>query len=443
MSEFQALKAADPELLSLMSAELHRQQTTLELIASENFASPAVIEAMGSVLTNKYAEGLADKRYYGGCECVDAVEKLAIERLKTLFGAFHANVQPHSGAQANMAAFLAAGLKAGDTIMGMDLSHGGHLTHGSPVNFSGHYFKVASYGVNPETGRLDMAAVRELALKHKPKLLICGFSAYARTIDFAAFRAIADEVGAVLLGDIAHIAGLVASGHHPSPFPHCHLVTSTTHKTLRGPRGGIIMTADEAYAKAIDKAVFPGIQGGPLMHVIAAKATAFQEALSPDFKAYSAAVIANSQTLAQTLMDKGIPIVSGGTDNHLMMLDLRTLGITGKAAQNLLEWVYITANKNTIPNDPQSPFVTSGIRLGTPALTTRGLSQAAFAQVGEIIADTLKAGEQASSDTLHAIREKSIAICDAYPLYPDLTDAYGPFNTSFFVPAQAPSLASV
>jgi len=416
MRHLELLQAADPDIYNLIQKELYRQQTTLELIASENFTSLPVLEAMGTVLTNKYAEGLSGKRYYGGCEFVDEVERLARDRAKALFGCDHANVQPHSGAQANMAAFIAAGLKAGDTIMGMDLSHGGHLTHGSPVNFSGYYFHAVHYGVNPETGMIDYNVVRELAKQHRPKLLICGYSAYARTIDFKAFRDIADEVGAVLLGDIAHIAGLVVTGHHPSPFPHCHIVTTTTHKTLRGPRGGIIL-CNEDYAKAVDKALFPGIQGGPLMHVIAAKAVAFGEALQPSFKTYCGQVVTNAQTLAQTLIDTGVAIVSGGTDNHLMMVDLRQQGITGKDAQNLLETVLITANKNTIPNDPESPFVTSGIRLGTPALTTRGFDATAFAEVGRIIATALT--EKQAGDP--KLKQRVAALTAAFPLYPELT----------------------
>lgn len=415
MQHLANLYNADIDVYNIIEKELNRQQSTLELIASENFASLPVIETMGNVMTNKYAEGTPGKRYYGGCEFVDEVEDLARERVKQLFGAAHANVQPHSGAQANMAAFIAAGLKGGDTFMGMDLSHGGHLTHGSPVNFSGQYFNAVHYGVN-ENGVIDYDNVRELAKQHQPKLIICGYSAYARTIDFAKFRSIADEVGAVLMADIAHIAGLVATGHHPSPFPHCHIVTTTTHKTLRGPRGGVIMSNEE-YAKAIDKALFPGIQGGPLMHVIASKAVAFKEALSPKFKTYCGNVVSNAQTLAKTLIADDINIVSGGTDNHLMMLDLRSQNITGKEAQNLLESVLITTNKNTIPNDPESPFVTSGIRLGTPALTSRGFDATAFTEVGHIIATALKT-KQFDDASLKA-RVKTLT--DAYPLYAELS----------------------
>ncbi|MEB3206665.1 MAG: serine hydroxymethyltransferase, partial [Vampirovibrionales bacterium] len=389
-SPYAAFQQRDPEVFALMAKELERQQSTLELIASENFVSMAVMSAAATVLTNKYAEGTPGKRYYGGCHVVDEIETLAIERAKKLFGAAHANVQPHSGAQANTAAFLAAGLKPGDTILGMNLSHGGHLTHGSPVNLSGIYYTIVPYGVNPETGLIDMETVRQLAHEHRPKLIICGFSAYSRKLDFAEFRKIADEVGALLLADIAHVAGLVASGHYPSPFPHCHLVTTTTHKTLRGPRGGLIMTNGELdLIKAIDKAVFPGVQGGPLEHIIAAKAVAFLEALEPSFNAYCAQVVANAKTLSQTLTDAGIPILTGGTDNHLMTCDLRTLALTGKVAETELDRVGITANKNTVPNDPKSPFVTSGLRLGTPALTTRGLDESAFVQVGQLIAEAL------------------------------------------------------
>ena len=415
MLNLDALKASDPEIYESILAELDREQSTLEMIASENFTSIAVMQAMGSVMTNKYAEGLPHKRYYGGCEFVDKAEEIAIARAKQLFGCDHVNVQPHSGAQANMAAFLAAGLQPGDTILGMDLSHGGHLTHGSPVNFSGLFYKVASYGVNPETGRIDYDNVREIAKREKPKLIICGASAYARTIDFPKFREIADEVGALLLADIAHIAGLVVTGHHPSPFPHCHFVTTTTHKTLRGPRGGMIMS-EEKFGKAIDKAVFPGLQGGPLMHVIAAKAVSFKEALSPEFKTYSGNVVTNAQALAKALTDNGINLVSGGTDNHLMMLDLRSVSLTGKAAQNLLEDIGITTNKNTIPNDPESPFVTSGIRLGTPALTTRGFDAAAFTKVGEIVAEALK-----KKENIEYLAADVKALGQRFPLYPELS----------------------
>ncbi len=414
MMNLDILKQADPEIYESIINELHREQNTLEMIASENFTSLAVMQAMGSVLTNKYAEGLPHKRYYGGCEFADRAEELAIARAKELFGCDHANVQPHSGAQANMAVFLAAGLQPGDTVMGMDLSHGGHLTHGSPVNFSGLFYKIVSYGVNPETGFLDYDQIREIAQREKPKLIICGASAYSRTIDFEKFRVIADEVGALLMADIAHVAGLVVSGLHPSPVPHCHFVTTTTHKTLRGPRGGLIM-AQEQFAKAIDKAVFPGLQGGPLMHVIAAKAVSFKEALSPDFHDYSRRVILNARVLAETLTNNGVDIVSGGTDNHLMMLDLRKLNLTGKEAQNLLETINITANKNTIPNDPQSPFVTSGLRLGTPALTSRGFDEAAMVKIAQVIAAALK-----KSDNNEALAETIKGLSQQFPLYPEL-----------------------
>ncbi len=415
MLNLEHLRKTDPEIYEVVIKELHRQQNSLELIASENFTSLAVMEAMGTVLTNKYAEGLPDKRYYGGCEYVDVAEKLAIERAKKLFRCDHVNVQPHSGAQANMAAFLAAGLQPGDTIMGMNLSHGGHLTHGSPVNFSGLFYRVVAYGVNPETGLIDYEEVRQVARQEKPKLIICGASAYARTIDFEKFRQIADEVGALVLADIAHIAGLVVTGLHPSPVPHCQFVTTTTHKTLRGPRGGIVMCQAD-YAKAVDKAVFPGLQGGPLMHVIAAKAVSFKEALDPSFKTYAQNVVKNAQALAQALTSRDINLVSGGTDNHLMMVDLRNQNITGKAAQNLLESVGITANKNTIPNDPESPFVTSGLRLGTPALTSRGFTGAAMTEVGEVIAEALK-----KKDNIDHLSEQVRQLADRFPLYPEVT----------------------
>ncbi len=416
MLNLDILKHADPEIYESIVAELHREQSTLEMIASENFTSLAVMQAMGSVMTNKYAEGLPNKRYYGGCEFVDKAEEIAIARAKELFGCDHANVQPHSGAQANMAAFLAAGLKPGDTIMGMNLSHGGHLTHGSPVNFSGLFYNIVAYGVNPDTGLLDYDQIATLARQEKPKLIICGASAYSRVIDFVRFRQIADEVGALLMADIAHIAGLVVSGLHPSPFPHCDFVTTTTHKTLRGPRGGLIMCRADL-AKAVDKAVFPGLQGGPLMHVIAAKAVSFKEALSPAFKVYSQQVIRNAKVLAETLLANGIQIVSGGTDNHLMMLDLRSVNLTGKEAQNLLEEIGITANKNTIPNDPQSPFVTSGLRLGTPALTSRGFDENAMTELGGIIAEALKKREN-----IEHLAEAVKALGQRFPLYPEIAE---------------------
>jgi glycine hydroxymethyltransferase len=410
----QSLAAGDPAIAALIGKELHRQQTHLELIASENFASRAVMEAQGSVLTNKYAEGLPSKRYYGGCEHVDAIEELAIERAKELFGAAWANVQPHSGAQANFAVFLAL-LQPGDTILGMDLSHGGHLTHGSPVNVSGKWFKVVHYGVDEATQQLNFDTIRQLALEHKPKLIVCGYSAYPRTIDFQAFRAIADEVGAYLLADMAHIAGLVAAGVHPNPVPLCDVVTTTTHKTLRGPRGGLILCRDAEFAKQFDKAVFPGSQGGPLEHVIAAKAVAFGEALQPSFKAYAQQVVANAQALAARIQERGIDVVSGGTDNHIVLLDLRGIGMTGKVADLLVSDVHITANKNTVPFDPQSPFVTSGLRLGTAACTTRGFDEAAFREVADVIADRLLNPEDAAIE--QRCRERVAALCERFTLY--------------------------
>jgi glycine hydroxymethyltransferase len=382
-----SLAQVDPEIFSVINEELDRQRTHLELIASENTVSKAVMEAQGSVLTNKYAEGLPGKRYYGGCQFVDKAESLAIERIKKIFGADHANVQPHSGAQANFAVFLAA-IKPGDTVLGMSLDQGGHLTHGSPVNVSGKWFNIASYGVNAD-GWLDYDHLLSQAKAHKPKLIIAGASAYPRQIDFAKFAAVAKEVGALLMVDMAHIAGLVAAGIHPSPIPHAEFVTSTTHKTLRGPRGGIILCKEE-YAKQIDSAVFPGSQGGPLMHVIAAKAVAFHEALQPEFKEYQKQVVANAKSLASSLTEEKINLVSGGTDNHLVLLNLVELGLTGKEAENLLDSVGLTANKNAIPNDPQKPWITSGIRLGTPACTTRGFKEAEFYELGKIIASVLK-----------------------------------------------------
>ena len=409
-----ALAVSDPAIAALIGKELLRQQSHLELIASENFTSRAVMEAQGSVLTNKYAEGLPTKRYYGGCEHVDAIEQLAIDRAKQLFGAAWANVQPHSGAQANFAVFLAL-LQPGDTILGLDLSHGGHLTHGSPVNVSGKWFKAVHYGVDPDSQQLNMASIRQLALEHRPKLIVCGYSAYPRTIDFAAFRAIADEVGAYLLADMAHIAGLVAAGLHPSPLPHCHVVTTTTHKTLRGPRGGLILCNDAEFGKQFDKAVFPGSQGGPLEHVIAAKAVAFGEALRPEFSSYCRQVVANARALASRLQQRGIDVVSGGTDNHLVLLDLRGIGLTGKAADQLVSAVQITANKNTIPFDPQSPFVTSGLRLGTAACTSRGFDEAAFIEVADVIADRLLNPEDSGLE--QRCRERVALLCDRFPLY--------------------------
>lgn len=416
-TNFDFLTQTDPSVAGIVQRELQRQRDHLELIASENFTSPAVMAAQGSVLTNKYAEGLPQKRYYGGCEFIDQVEQLAIDRIKELFGAAHANVQPHSGAQANFAVFLAL-LQPGDTIMGMDLSHGGHLTHGSPVNVSGKWFQVCQYGVNRDTEQLDFDEIRQVALEHKPKLIICGYSAYPRTIDFAAFRQIADEVGAYLMADIAHIAGLVATGHHPNPLLHCDVVTTTTHKTLRGPRGGLIMTRDADLGKKFDKAVFPGSQGGPLEHVIAAKAVAFGEALKPEFKTYSAQVIANAQALAAQLVERGFKVVSGGTDNHLVLLDLRSIGMTGKLADRLVSEVNITANKNTVPFDPESPFVTSGLRLGSPAMTTRGMAQEEFKEIANIIADRLLNPEDEAVQ--EDCRRRVAALCEQFPLYTHL-----------------------
>jgi glycine hydroxymethyltransferase len=412
------LAETDAAIASLIGSELGRQRTHLELIASENFTSAAVMAAQGSVLTNKYAEGLPSKRYYGGCEFVDEIEQIAIDRVKQLFGATAANVQPHSGAQANFAVFLAL-LNPGDKIMGMDLSHGGHLTHGCPVSVSGKWFEPHYYTVSKETEQLDYDQIRDLAKQHKPKILICGYSAYSRTIDFAKFREIADEVGAFLMADIAHIAGLVATGHHPNPIPYCDVVTTTTHKTLRGPRGGLIMTRDAELGKKFDKAVFPGTQGGPLEHVIAGKAVAFGEALQPAFKTYCGNVIANAQALASQLQQRGFKIVSGGTDNHLMLVDLRSIGMTGKVADLLVSGVNITANKNTVPFDPESPFVTSGLRLGSPAMTTRGMGTTEFTEIANIIADRLLSPEDdtVANDCIRRID----TLCTAFPLYPHLS----------------------
>ena len=408
------LKTTDPSIASLIEKEKNRQEEHLELIASENFASRAVMEAQGSLLTNKYAEGLPEKRYYGGCEHVDAIESLAINRAKELFKAEWANVQPHSGAQANFSVFLAL-LEPGDTIMGMDLSHGGHLTHGSPVNVSGKWFNVVQYGVNPETQRLDMKEIREKAKKYLPKLIICGYSAYPREIDFEAFRKIADEVGAYLLADMAHIAGLVAAEVHPNPVPFCDVVTTTTHKTLRGPRGGLILCRDQDLGKKLDKAVFPGTQGGPLEHVISAKAVAFHEALQEDFKIYSRQIVSNAQALANQIQSRGIDVVSKGTDNHIVLLDLRSIGMTGKRADSLMSGINITANKNTVPFDPESPFVTSGLRLGSAALTTRGFNESAFKEVANLIADRLQSPENNSIEIQCQNRVRTL--CEQFPLY--------------------------
>ncbi len=406
------IEKVDPQVAEEIKLELKRQQENIELIASENFTSEAVMEACGSVLTNKYAEGKPHKRYYNGCEHIDVIEEIAQKRACELFGMDHANVQPHSGAQANMAVFMAT-MKPGDRVLSMDLSNGGHLSHGSPVNFSGLYFDVKSYGIN-ENGEIDYENVRQLAIEHKPKLIICGASNYSKVIDFKKFREIADEVGALLLADIAHIAGLVAAGIHPSPAPYCDFVTTTTHKSLRGPRGGIIM-CKEQFAKDIDKAVFPGLQGGPLEHIIAGKAVALLEASKPEFKVYAEQIVKNAKALAQGLMDEGLDIVGGMTENHLMTLDLRKTGKTGKDIANVLERVGITANKNTVPNDPQSPFVTSGIRLGTPAVTTRGFKEEDMKEVAKIIASAVFSSD--NEVALKELRAKSLDLCKKHPLY--------------------------
>ncbi|MFD1036860.1 serine hydroxymethyltransferase [Virgibacillus byunsanensis] len=407
------VKEADHQLYEAMQAEKTRQQEKIELIASENFVSEAVMEAMGSVLTNKYAEGYPDKRYYGGCEYVDIVENLARDRAKELFSAEHANVQPHSGAQANMAVYFTV-LEPGDTVLGMNLNHGGHLTHGSPVNFSGTLYNFVDYGVERETEQLDYDAVLEKAKEVQPKMIVAGASAYSRTIDFAKFREIADAVGAYLMVDMAHIAGLVATGLHPSPVPHADFVTTTTHKTLRGPRGGMILCKEE-YAKKIDKSVFPGMQGGPLMHVIAAKATSFNEALSAEFKTYSKQVVTNAKTLSDALANEGIRVVSGGTDNHLLLLDVTPLELTGKVAEKVLDDIGITTNKNTIPFDKESPFVTSGIRIGTAAVTTRGFAEAEMNEIAAIISLTLNNHEDEA--VLKEAAKRVIALTDKFPLY--------------------------
>ena len=407
------VKQQDPKVQEMIELELGRQRNKLEMIASENFVSQAVMEAQGSVLTNKYAEGYPHKRYYGGCEYVDMVEELAIERAKQLFGAEHVNVQPHSGSQANFGVYFAL-LEPGDTIMGMNLSHGGHLTHGSPVNVSGKYFNIIPYGVDAETGRIDYDEMRKIAQEHKPKMIIGGGSAYSRQIDFKTMADIAHEVGAIFMVDMAHFAGLVAAGLHPNPVEYADIVTTTTHKTLRGPRGGMIMCKEE-YAKAIDKSIFPGIQGGPLMHVIAAKAVAFGEALQPEFKEYAKQVIVNAQTLAEALQQEGFTIVSGGTDTHVLLVDLRTVGLTGKVAEHVLDEVGITCNKNTIPFDPESPFVTSGIRLGTPALTTRGLNAEDMKEIASIISLVLKEPEDAA--VLAEAKQRVATLCETYPMY--------------------------
>ncbi|HCP46576.1 MAG TPA: serine hydroxymethyltransferase [Deltaproteobacteria bacterium] len=409
-----SLALQDPEIAQALLQELERQEAGLEMIASENYVSEAVLEAQGSVLTNKYAEGLPNKRYYGGCEFVDVAEDLARQRAKDLFGCERVNVQPHSGAQANMAAYMAV-LEPGDTLMGMNLSHGGHLTHGSPVNFSGRLYNPVAYGVDESTGRIDFDQVRDQALEHRPKMIVCGASAYPRFIDFAQFRAIADEVGALLMADIAHIAGLVCTGLHPDPIPHCHFVTTTTHKTLRGPRGGMAMCTKE-FGKALNSRVFPGIQGGPLMHVIAAKAVALREASSPAFVDYAKQVVANAAALAEGLTEGGLSLVSGGTDNHLLLVDLTGSDLTGKAAEHALEAAGITVNKNTVPGETRSPFVTSGLRIGTPALTSRGMKEAEMRQIAawtiEVLNDIDDTARQAR------IREDVLQLCRNHPIYP-------------------------
>jgi len=407
-----SLREADPAVAAIVDRELRRQRDGLELIASENFASRAVIDAMGTPLTNKYAEGYPGRRYYGGCEVVDEVERLAIERAKRIFGAGHANVQPHSGAQANLAAYMAL-IAPGDLLMGMSLPHGGHLTHGASVNHSGMIFRATQYGVDPATGLIDYDAVREQARRERPKLIIAGGSAYARIIDFAAFRSIADEVGAFLLVDMSHFSGLVAGGVYPSPVPHAHITTTTTHKTLRGPRGGMILCG-EAFAKQVDKSVFPGHQGGPLMHIIAAKAVAFGEVLDPSFRTYARQVVENAKTLATAMQARGFAIVSGGTDSHLMLVDLRPKDLTGKVAEQLLDRAGITVNKNTIPDDPQSPFVTSGIRLGTPAVTTRGMGTAEMKRIATLIDQVLVGKDDA---TIEKVRRQVEALARSFPLY--------------------------
>lgn len=411
MFELNEIKNSDSEVFDAIQAEIARQQNKIELIASENFVSKAVMEAMGTPLTNKYAEGYPGKRYYGGCECVDIVENLAIERAKEIFGAEHANVQPHSGAQANLAVFFAL-LNPGDTVLSMNLAHGGHLSHGSPVNISGKYFNIVPYGVSETDNTIDYEEIRALALEHKPKLILAGASAYPRTIDFEKFSEIAKEVGAYFMVDMAHIAGLVAAGLHPNPVPYADVVTTTTHKTLRGPRGGLILCKEE-HAKAINKAVFPGIQGGPLMHVIAAKAVCFKEALSPEFKAYQQQIVKNAKTLADALVAEGFKLVSGGTDNHLMLLDLTEMGVTGKEAEHMLDEVGITVNKNAIPFDTKSPFITSGLRIGTPAATSRGFKEEDMVEIAKCIKLAVTDFENSADE----VRARVKALCDKYPLY--------------------------
>lgn len=412
MIDLRDIKAVDPELYSSMEDEFERQQHNLELIASENIVSPAVLSAAGSFYTNKYAEGYPDKRYYGGCQFVDVAEKLAIERAKELFGVRFANVQPHSGSNANFVAYYSV-LQPGDTILGMSLADGGHLTHGAKVNLSGKIFNSVSYGIDPITERIDYEKVREIARECKPKMIVCGASAYPRVIDFAKFREIADEVGAYLMADIAHIAGLVVAGEHPSPVGYADIITTTTHKTLRGPRGGLIMTNDEEIAKKIDKTVFPMTQGGPLMHIIAGKAVAFKEALSDEFKEYQRQIVRNAKAMANRLMERGVKLVSGGTDNHLMLLNLVGSGVTGKQLETWLDEAHITVNKNSIPNDPQKPSITSGVRIGTPAVTTRGMKEEDMIEIADMIVDVIEQGESA----IEYVKNKVIALCDKYPIY--------------------------
>ena len=416
MSDYRSLKAVDSEVYQAIADERSRQNFGLELIASENFVSRAVLEAAGSVMTNKYAEGYPGRRYYGGCEFVDVVERLAIERAREIFGAEHVNVQPHSGTSANMAVYFGF-LKPGDKLMGMDLSSGGHLTHGHRLSYSGRDFRVVAYGVDRQTETIDYDEAERLAVTERPKLIICGASAYSRVIDFARFRAIADQVGALLMADIAHIAGLVAAGVHSSPIPHCDFVTTTTHKTLRGPRAGMVMCREQ-FAKDLDRAVFPGIQGGPLMHIIAAKAVAFKEALAPEFRAYQQQIVANARALAARLTEKGFRIVSGGTDNHLFLVDVASAGTTGKVAEKALEDAAITVNKNTIPFDPNPPLVASGVRMGTAALTTRGMREDEMAQVGDFIAEVLRAPEDVQ--VREGVRARVRALCERFPLYDPL-----------------------
>ena len=415
MVDLKSIKNVDEELYDSMVKELDRQRYNLELIASENIVSEAVLAAAGTFLTNKYAEGYPSKRYYGGCEYVDVAENLAIERAKKLFGVKYANVQPHCGSNANFAAYYAL-MQSGDTILGMTLADGGHLTHGAKVNMSGKLFNCVGYGLNPQTELIDYDQVRSLALEYKPKVIVAGASAYPRVIDYARFREIADEVGAYLVADIAHVAGLIVAGVHPSPVGYAHVITSTTHKTLRGPRGGLIMCDDEDIAKKIDKAVFPGSQGGPLMHIIAAKAVAFKEALAPEFKEYQIQVVKNAQAMANRLVERGLKLVSGGTDNHLMLVNLVGTGVTGKQLETWLDKAHITVNKNSVPNEPLSPFVTSGVRIGTPAVTTRGMKEEQMVEIADMIADVVEKGEDAIKD----VKSRVIALCKRFPIYKDV-----------------------